>query len=783
MSVKNAVRVLAVVCATITVAAFAVGAFARGVDTDVSAEIGGAVAAAVKPSQRGATHVLFDLASPDRSVFPSDVWTERDPANNTGLRISLPKPDCATKPSDCDDIDVLNELDGFNARTWISVPLDGHIDPASASSQNVFFVKLGDALESPVVDEVDADGVCEDQEGDEEDDDSLVDVAPAVVGINQAVWDPATLTLHAEADDLLEQHTRYALVVTSGLRDDTGAAVKPPKAFELFQHELNYGQTKSCKLKAYGRTLKDAMKFVRALGLDKRDVAGMSVFTTQSVTAILEKIRDHIKASSPAQATFLIGPGGTQTVFDLSAIAGINYNRQVSANPAAALSTVAVPITRLDLYQVGAVAKLAFGKFASPQYRNAERVIPAIGTRTGDPEVQGTDDIYFNLFIPSGTPPPNGWPVALYGHGGGNTKDDLPYQNAASLAAHGVATISINAARRGFGPNSTLRVNLKNGTNRTFLAGGLSSDTNGDGVIENGEGSEAAPPRLILGNRDGLRQTIADYMQLVRVIQQGMDYDGDGHADIDPERIYYEGFSFGGAFGFIFLAIESDVRVGMDSAAGGLNGRPDLGRMRQAERPSTGAFLAARTPSLINSPGLTSIGGLPVTGPFFNENIPLRNLPVVTNAANGAIDLQRLFDRIEWSQGSGDGGTYSPYVRKQPLAGNQAKSMLVHMAKGDYTAPNPRTTEIIRAGDLADRTTYFRNDLAFEEDPGRVPKNVHLWTINFTIAGITGEISRGGQEQIATFFQSDGVTLNTPTPLRFFETPIVALPETYNYIP
>jgi hypothetical protein len=73
--------------------------------------------------------------------------------------------------------------------------------------------------------------------------------------------------------------------------------------------------------------------------------------------------------------------------------------------------------------------------------------------------------------------------------------------------------------------------------------------------------------------------------------------------------------------------------------------------------------------------------------------------------------------------------------------------------------------------------------LGSAEDPGRVPKNVHLWTINFTIAGITGEISRGGQEQVATFFQSDGVTLNTPTPVRFFETPIVALPETYNYIP
>jgi len=736
-----------------------------------------------RPSGPRATHVLFDLGSPEASVFPSDVWTESDLTNNTGLRVHLPKPDCAAQPSECDDIDVLNELDGFNARTWISVPLDGAIDPASATSQNVFFVKLGDALDLVNFNQVDGDGVCPDQEIDDEHDDSVAAVPPAVVGINQAVWDPATLTLHAEADELLEQHTRYALVVTSGLRDNTGEPVRAPEGFEHYRRDLNFGQTHTCKMKAYGRTLRDAMKVVRALGLDTRDVAGMSVFTTQSLTAVLEKIRDQIKASSPAQADFLLAPGGIRTVFDFTTIATIVQNRQLSADPGAPLSPVTDQITRLDLYQPGAVKTLAFGRYSSPQYRNAERVIPAIGTRTGIPEVQEVEDIYFNLFIPSGTPPPNGWPVALFGHGGGNTKDDMSYQNAASLAAHGVATIAINDARRGFGARSTLKVTLKNGSSRTFSAGGLSSDTNGDGAIENGEGAEAASPRDILGNRDALRQTIADYMQLVRVIQAGMDYDGDGQWDIDPNRIYYEGFSFGAAFGFIFLSIEPDVRVGMLSAAGGLNGRPDLGRMRPAERPNTGAFLDARTPSLINSPGLTSIGGLPVTGPFFDENIPLRNLPVVTNTVAGAIDLQRLFDRIEWSQASGDGGTYSPYVRKQPLAGNTPKLVLVQMSKGDSTAPNPRTSEIIRAGDLADVTTYFRNDLAFAEDPVRVPKNVHLWTNNFTIAGITGEIARGGQEQIATFFESDGRTLITPTPMRFFEMPIVALPETYNFIP
>jgi len=42
-----------------------------------------------------------------------------------------------------------------------------------------------------------------------------------VVGINQVVWDPATSTLYAKSDELLDQHTRYGLIVTRGVRDET----------------------------------------------------------------------------------------------------------------------------------------------------------------------------------------------------------------------------------------------------------------------------------------------------------------------------------------------------------------------------------------------------------------------------------------------------------------------------------------------------------------------------------------------------------------------------------
>ena len=79
----------------------------------------------------------------------------------------------------------------------------------------------------------------------------------------------------------------------------------------------------------------------------------------------------------------------------------------------------------------------------------------------------------------------------------------------------------------------------------TFPAGGRGVDLNNDGSIGSTEGLNAAPPRGIIRTRDGFRQTVVDLMQLVRVIEAGVDIDGDGVTDLDPARIYYTGLSLG----------------------------------------------------------------------------------------------------------------------------------------------------------------------------------------------------------------------------------------------
>src|SRR5262249_50734834 len=157
----------------------------------------------------------------------------------------------------------------------------------------------------------------------------------------------------------------------------------------------------------------------------------------------------------------------------------------------------------------------------------------------------------------------------------------------------------------GFGPLGTLTVNQTAGGPVTFPAGGRGFDQNGDHVIGSSEGFNAIEPRTIIVGRDGDRQTVADLMQLVRVIQVGMDVHGDGVRDLDPSRISYWGGSTGGSYGIKFLAVEPDVPIGVPFVIGG--SLAEIGRLSAATRANLGSRLAERTPSLINPPGVTHI--------------------------------------------------------------------------------------------------------------------------------------------------------------------------------
>jgi virulence factor lipase-like protein len=722
-------------------------------------------------------HALFDLVAPEATPFPSDCFTVPDETQNTGLRVNLPKPDCAVRPSDCEDINLLNTLDGFNMEPRFSIPFDGPIEVTSINSGSLFLGSLGDTL-------------------------NPADHGGRRIGINRIVWDVATATLHVHSDEALDQHTRYVFVVTKQVRDAYGKGIKAAAEFLEFVDEGNVGSTGDLSLDSYRAWLRAALTFIDEAGIVPRgQVVAASVFTTQSATAILEKIRDQVKMATPAPANFNLGFDGSRALFRLADVTSLRWNRQLVTNTN---SFAPIQINLSLLRDIpGAVGQVAFGKYLSPDYLTPERIIPAVGTRTGVPLARRTNEVFFNLYLPSGTPPPGGWPVVLFGHGSNSSKQGGPLGGAsmamaAALASKGLATIAINAVGHGFGPAGTFTVSMADGVSVTLPAGGRGFDLNQDGAISSLEGVRAIGPQTMVDIRDGFRQTAVDMMQLVRVIEVGVDVDGDEVPDLDPSRIYYVGQSWGGAYGTDFLAVEPAIRVAVLLTTSG--SVSESTRLTSASRPRFGNLLASRQPSLLNGLGVISIEHTPCNQPFFNENIPLRDgysftvrvadgmdqdirSPLV-NTVPGAMEIQEWFDRMKWIQQSGEGFACAAHLKKSPLPGVPSKSILYQFDKADQTAINPAQSAYVRAGDLADRATFYRNDFAYAED-NSVPKDGHTFPTRIDSPNaLVRAVAHGSQQQIATFLASDGQTIIHPEPARFFEVPIVLpLPEDLSYIP
>jgi hypothetical protein len=351
---------------------------------------------------------------------------------------------------------------------------------------------------------------------------------------------------------------------------------------------------------------------------------------------------------------------------------------------------------------------------------------------------------------------------------------------ASVLASNGIATVSINVVGHGGGAQGTLNVLRSDAPPVVVPAGGRGFDQDGNGTIDSTEGVNAAGITNIVSSRDGLRQTVIDLMQLVRQIEAGVDVDGDGSVDLDAHRVYYAGQSFGGIYGTIFLGTEPNLKAGVPNVPGG--SITEIARLSPNFRVLVAINLASHQPQLLNLPPLA---GVPF--PFnlvFNENIPLRDLTPVVNVVPGAMAIQQSLDRAQWAQQAGNPVSYAAFIRKAPLAGQAAKPVIVQFAKGDVTVPNPTASALLRAGDLADRATYFRNDLAYALDP-TVGKNPHVFLTNIANP-VAAPYAVGAQMQIATFFASNGTLVIDPDAAGgpFFEVPIAGpLPETLNFIP
>lgn len=576
------------------------------------------------------------------TLFPSDRLTVKDSRQATGKRVNLPVTGCKQRPTDCDELRLINRLDGFDLDPRVELDLGRRIDPKRVTRRAAYLQKVAGGPR---------------------------------IGLERLVYSPRRKVLYGHPSMQLEEATRYRLVVAAPL---TGEA------------------------------------------------AARTTFTTLSATSGLRRMRSQLDDGSAYSAAG-IAPASRGLRFDgVFGAASVTRIQRLNDKGPGELVSETVP----NLAVAGA-GTYAFGSFSSPSWLTRDRIIPERPTKVGTHRVRGSETVGFALILPAGAKPAGGFPVAIFGPGFTRSKYDL-FLAADQNAARGIATVAIDPVGHAYGPRSRTVVDAP--ASITLPAHGRGRDLDSNNTITEQEGVQASGRFAGVGLRDGLRQTALDNMALVRAVGRGVDVDGDGAVDLRRDGVSYYGQSLGGIYGTLLMGADPRVRVAALNVPGG----PilEVARLSSTFRPSVAAPLRDRVPSLLN-------GGRA----GFTESLPLRGSPPVIKPARGAEAIQDVLARLTWLQGSGSPESFAPLVRRG------GKRVLLQVALGDATVPNPASATLIRAGGLRGVTSLYRNDRTPE-----ATRNPHGFLLDPSFP-----LGRApGQRQVVDFLASAGRSITDP---------------------
>jgi len=180
-------------------------------------------------------------------------------------------------------------------------------------------------------------------------------------------------------------------------------------------------------------------------------------------------------------------------------------------------------------------------------------------------------------------------------------------------------------------------------------------DQNHNGTIDSTEGVSAIGAQSLIGNRDGLRQTVVDLMQLVRELQAGIDVDGDGHPDLSTSRYLLRRPVVGGIYGTQLLGLEPDIRAGVPNVPGGpiIEDRPPL-----AGVPATCRARADHADTVaVQQPGAG-----PPRHQLQREHAAAQPAARGRHRSPARARSRNLIDQTEWAQQAGNPAAYAPYI-------------------------------------------------------------------------------------------------------------------------
>jgi hypothetical protein len=638
----------------------------------------GAVAAVPAAAATGSV-ALRNGTTPETRPFPDNAFTVADTAQATGRRVNLPVAGCSAQGSSlCDDLALVNQLDGFDIRPRVTLPFTGVVDLKTVTPTTVH---------------IDGPGGFS-------------------TGLVQLTQDRTSGTVAGYPDRYLAPDTAYTLVVASGVKAADGTLVS---------------------------------------GTGRR-----TTFTTMTTTGPLDKIRAALDTGAAYTAAQIPesdrtlrlteANGGGRSVFDATTITGLSHSDQVAVDPAAsgAFANGSIVSSAKTFKYYG------FGSIVSPQYVDKDAVIPTVPT-TQTPAPQSSARL--GVAIVSPAPSSTCIQPVVYGHGYTYNKYEL-FRAADTLGSSNLAVFATDILGHGFGPQSTWTV-TQGSTSTTGLAYGRGKDFTGDGKIESSEGSTPSPrlrftpggqlagvdpsPKTAASLRDSLVQTAIDDMALVRVLEKGVDIDGNGTVDTCTGanlKIGYYGRSWGGMVGALLLGSDPKVTLGVLNVPGAPVS--DIARLGDF-RSLLSQVLQFESPGMLNGgPGLNG----------FTESLPLRLDARKNGVVQGAVPLQEELARVSWVGRSGSPDAYAP--RLKPVAGQ--KNVIVQVAYTDGTMPNPATNDLLRAGDLYGKTWVYRADRT-----STFAANPH----NFLVE-ITTPAHFEGQEQIRRFLSTNGADERDP---------------------
>lgn len=201
-------------------------------------------------------------------------------------------------------------------------------------------------------------------------------------------------------------------------------------------------------------------------------------------------------------------------------------------------------------------ARVCEGAFLAYDYRSAGGDDRSAG---GDPSpaVDGATPrptpwrLPVTLWLPAPQGPADaGAPVLLFGHGLDKDRSDA-VRTAREVCGLGVAVVAADAVGLGEHPAADPAAKPV-GRIAAFLGASLS------------------PPEIdVFALRGHFNQSILDRLQLLALLRQHPDVDGDGAPDLDLTRLFYRGISLGGMLGAGTLALDQRVQAAVLTVVGG----------------------------------------------------------------------------------------------------------------------------------------------------------------------------------------------------------------------